>query len=361
MGCRSEIKVSRTHDFILMNECAYISSISQDADVFQFLAFPPIVCVWLIIPTTIVFSIVHNVFCLNQMLNYKFRTSSGLVEDTNLSFDVEMFWCSISLEGSKQTTICPEAIWVKSPSGKLLMRLWSCHAKTSIFSSGSLTSLIMIMFVLFHFDGALTPKELIQLFSTAPKSPFSEARYKDAAEKKGLSFDGLLSLWALMALLDPTLCMKNLVYIGYSVEPTDAIYVTGKRIINLQLQQPGIQEILVLKEFPEIGSFCFVSSDVSSKNGATNQLQKVADHCISTGIEVCQDTLLHITTKHGDSNDIFYGIAKDGWYKIKRSTSDICETDSYDTASELVSDSFIVGWREGLKMIPDSGFSVGPG
>ncbi|CAL9135893.1 unnamed protein product [Musa acuminata var. zebrina] len=45
-------------------------------------------------------------------------------------------------------------------------------------------------------DGALRPAELDDLFSTAPESPWSEAPYKDAAEKNvlgGLSLEGFLS------------------------------------------------------------------------------------------------------------------------------------------------------------------------
>ncbi|WMV11935.1 hypothetical protein MTR67_005320 [Solanum verrucosum] len=47
-------------------------------------------------------------------------------------------------------------------------------------------------------DGALRSNELDDLFSTAPENPWSDAPYKDAAEKDalgGLSVDGFLSEW----------------------------------------------------------------------------------------------------------------------------------------------------------------------
>ncbi|XP_062084733.1 mitochondrial Rho GTPase 1-like [Humulus lupulus] len=89
-------------------------------------------------------------------------------------------------------------------------------------------------------DGALRPRELEEVFSTAPECPFSEALYKDAAEANafgGLSLDGFLSKWALMTLLDPTFSMENLIYIGYSGDISSSIRVTRKRRLDRKKQQ----------------------------------------------------------------------------------------------------------------------------
>ncbi|KAK2403068.1 mitochondrial Rho GTPase [Trifolium repens] len=93
------------------------------------------------------------------------------------------------------------------------------------------------------FDGMLRPCELDELFSTAPESiilyflifncnPWIANLYEDAAERnafQGLSLDAFLSEWALMTLLNPTFSVENLIYIGYSGEPSSAIRVTRKR------------------------------------------------------------------------------------------------------------------------------------
>ncbi|XP_060219130.1 mitochondrial Rho GTPase 1-like [Lycium barbarum] len=89
-------------------------------------------------------------------------------------------------------------------------------------------------------DGALRSNELDDLFSTAPENPWSEAPYKDAAEKDalgGLSVDGFLSEWALMTLLDPIYSVENLIYIGYAGEPSSAIRVTRRRRLDRKKQQ----------------------------------------------------------------------------------------------------------------------------
>ncbi|KAM5561275.1 mitochondrial Rho GTPase 1-like [Rosa sericea] len=89
-------------------------------------------------------------------------------------------------------------------------------------------------------DGALRPRELEELFSTAPASPFSEFPYKDAEERNafgGLSLDGFLSLWALMTLLNPASTLENLIYIGYAGDVSSAIRVTRKRRFDRKKQQ----------------------------------------------------------------------------------------------------------------------------
>ncbi|CAN6724665.1 unnamed protein product [Malus baccata var. baccata] len=85
-------------------------------------------------------------------------------------------------------------------------------------------------------DGALRPRELGELFSTAPASPYSEFPSKDAAFG-GLSLDGFLSQWALMTLLNPASTMENLIYIGYPGEVSSAIRVTRKRRVDRKKQQ----------------------------------------------------------------------------------------------------------------------------
>jgi Ras family protein T1 len=89
-------------------------------------------------------------------------------------------------------------------------------------------------------DNNLRPSEVEDLFSTAPENPWNEAPYCDAAEKTalgGLSLDGFLSLWALMTLLDPARSVENLIYIGYSDDPSTAIRVTRRRRIDRKKQQ----------------------------------------------------------------------------------------------------------------------------
>ncbi|XP_010931977.1 mitochondrial Rho GTPase 1 [Elaeis guineensis] len=89
-------------------------------------------------------------------------------------------------------------------------------------------------------DGALRPAELDDLFSTAPESPWSEAPYKDAAEKNvlgGLSLEGFLSEWALMTLLDPAGSLANLIYIGYPGDAASAFHITRKRRLDRKRQQ----------------------------------------------------------------------------------------------------------------------------
>ncbi|GKV08980.1 hypothetical protein SLEP1_g20546 [Rubroshorea leprosula] len=90
------------------------------------------------------------------------------------------------------------------------------------------------------FDNNLRPQEVEELFSTAPESPWSDAPYKDAAERTalgGLSLDAFLSEWALMTLLDPARTLKNLIYVGYPGDPASAIRVTRRRRLDRKKQQ----------------------------------------------------------------------------------------------------------------------------
>ncbi|KAJ6883529.1 mitochondrial Rho GTPase 1 [Populus alba x Populus x berolinensis] len=82
-------------------------------------------------------------------------------------------------------------------------------------------------------DNNLRPAELEDIFSTAPESPWEEPPYKDAAEKtalSGLSVNAFLSeihleLW------------RNLIYIGYSGDPTAAVRLTRRRRLDRKKQQ----------------------------------------------------------------------------------------------------------------------------
>lgn len=88
-------------------------------------------------------------------------------------------------------------------------------------------------------DGSLRVAEVEDIFSTAPENPWNEAPYKDAAERNalgGLTLNGFLSEWALMALLDPRYCVENLIYIGYAGDPASAIRITRRRKIDRKKQ-----------------------------------------------------------------------------------------------------------------------------
>ncbi|MED6210465.1 hypothetical protein PIB30_064371 [Stylosanthes scabra] len=88
-------------------------------------------------------------------------------------------------------------------------------------------------------DRSLCPAEVDKLFNTAPKSPWNDAPYKDATEKTSMgymSLKGFLSQWALMTLLDPTVSLANLIYLGYSGNPATALRVTRRRSADRKKQ-----------------------------------------------------------------------------------------------------------------------------
>ncbi|KAJ6354047.1 hypothetical protein OIU76_002972 [Salix suchowensis] len=100
------------------------------------------------------------------------------------------------------------------------------------------------IYELFESDGDnnLRPAELEDIFSTAPEKvlPWDEPPYKDAAEKTalgGLSANAFLSEWALMTLLDPSKAVENLIYIGYSGDPSAAVRLTRRRRLDRKKQQ----------------------------------------------------------------------------------------------------------------------------
>ncbi|KAF8035794.1 hypothetical protein BT93_C1731 [Corymbia citriodora subsp. variegata] len=129
---------------------------------------------------------------------------------------------------------------------KLAENLMPCSFKRSPDQNVELTNeaidYLKGIFELFDIDkdGALQPIEIENLFSTAPEFPWNEAPYKDAAEKTalgGISMDGFLSQWAVMALLDPARTLENLICIGYPGDPSSAIHVTKTRRYNRKKQQ----------------------------------------------------------------------------------------------------------------------------
>lgn len=89
-------------------------------------------------------------------------------------------------------------------------------------------------------DGVLLPAEVDDIFSSAPKSPWREPRYVDAAETTalgGLLLDGFLSKWTLMTLLEPAKSLANLFYIGFDGDPTSAYHITRRRQLDRKKQQ----------------------------------------------------------------------------------------------------------------------------
>ncbi|KAI9098942.1 hypothetical protein K1719_024709 [Acacia pycnantha] len=89
-------------------------------------------------------------------------------------------------------------------------------------------------------DGVLKPREIEELFSTAPESPWTGTPYEDAAEKNafgGLSLDAFFSEWALMTRLNPRFSVENLIYIGYTGDPSSAIRLTRQRRLDRKKQK----------------------------------------------------------------------------------------------------------------------------
>ncbi|VVA96552.1 unnamed protein product [Arabis nemorensis] len=86
----------------------------------------------------------------------------------------------------------------------------------------------------------LGPYEIQYLFQTAPESPWNEAPYKNAAEKNkngGISLESFLSLWSLMTLIDPAKTLEYLIYIRFSNDPSSAIHVTRRRVLDRKEQK----------------------------------------------------------------------------------------------------------------------------
>lgn len=116
------------------------------------------------------------------------------------------------------------------------------HPDQSVELTDEAAEFLKNVFVTFDLDedGALQSSDLDNMFSVAPENPWSEAPYKDAAEKDalgGLSLDGFLSLWNLMALLDPMAAVEHIIYLGYAGDASSAIRVTRRRCLDRKKQQ----------------------------------------------------------------------------------------------------------------------------
>lgn len=90
-------------------------------------------------------------------------------------------------------------------------------------------------------DGALKTEEVEEVFSTAPSSPWEGEPYAGAAESSisgGLTFNGFISSWALLALLEPEAAHAHLVYLGLSPEAAaGALRATRRRKTDRKKQR----------------------------------------------------------------------------------------------------------------------------
>lgn len=81
-------------------------------------------------------------------------------------------------------------------------------------------------------DGALRPIELEEIFSTAPSNPWSNPIYKDTMETNfvgGVTWNGFISQWKFMTLLEPEKSSDMLVYMGYPGETSTAFQISRRR------------------------------------------------------------------------------------------------------------------------------------
>ncbi|XP_024387012.1 mitochondrial Rho GTPase 1 isoform X2 [Physcomitrium patens] len=81
-------------------------------------------------------------------------------------------------------------------------------------------------------DGTLQPAELEDMFSTAPSNPWDSPLYKNTTETNsvgGITWNGFISQWEFMTLLDPQKSSASLVYLGYPGDTSTAFQVTRRR------------------------------------------------------------------------------------------------------------------------------------
>ncbi|KFK37959.1 hypothetical protein AALP_AA3G052000 [Arabis alpina] len=89
-------------------------------------------------------------------------------------------------------------------------------------------------------DNNVGPNETKYFFQTAPDSPWNEAPYNNATEETkngGLSYESYLSLWSLMTLIDPARSLEYLIYLGFENDPSSAIRVTRRRVLDRKEQK----------------------------------------------------------------------------------------------------------------------------
>ncbi|CAH8324559.1 unnamed protein product [Eruca vesicaria subsp. sativa] len=154
------------------------------------------------------------------------------------------------------------------------------------------------MYVLFDDDGDnnLRPQEIEDLFSTAPKSPWTEAPYVDAAEKTslgGLSFDAFLSLEKMLRSQKATMSYADntgsTTDEHYAVNMVDESVSAKKTLVMREIPEDGAQGLFSSKESLapcDIAVFVYDSYDESSWKRATELLVEVATHGEATGYEV---------------------------------------------------------------------------
>ena len=93
-------------------------------------------------------------------------------------------------------------------------------------------------------DQALSPQELVNLFSTCPVMPWGPDVYNTVStnERGWLSLPGYLALWTLGTLLDTQKTLEYLAYLGYAYHSgeesqTGALQVTRDKRVDLAKKQ----------------------------------------------------------------------------------------------------------------------------
>ncbi|KAH3872449.1 mitochondrial Rho GTPase 1-like isoform X1 [Dreissena polymorpha] len=91
-------------------------------------------------------------------------------------------------------------------------------------------------------DGALSPTELTNLFSTCPRCPWGpDVNNTVCTNNSGwINLQGFMAQWTLTTLLQHTSCLENLAYLGYHYHhdtTVTAIQVTRDKKIDLQKRQ----------------------------------------------------------------------------------------------------------------------------
>ncbi|KAG0586124.1 hypothetical protein KC19_2G066000 [Ceratodon purpureus] len=99
-------------------------------------------------------------------------------------------------------------------------------------------------------DGALRPADLEEIFSTAPSNPWDSPIYKGTTETNsvgGITWNGFISQWEFMTLLEPQKSSASLVYMGYPGDTSTAFQVTRRKKYDQKKQrsQRGVIQCFV--------------------------------------------------------------------------------------------------------------------
>ncbi|XP_023323045.1 mitochondrial Rho GTPase-like [Eurytemora carolleeae] len=104
-------------------------------------------------------------------------------------------------------------------------------------------------------DQALSPQELVNLFSTCPSMPWGPQVYHQSitTERGWIGLPGYVALWHLTALTSPEKCCQLLAYLGYDYHSpsTPLTYPTfTKSLVSMSIDYffSGMQHIHVLKD-----------------------------------------------------------------------------------------------------------------